>query len=224
MKKWISEIIAELKKFDLEVLVIICYSSFILLFSLYLKRTRIFFPNEPFFEKMLVLGIMYGISPIIPMILFKNKPEDYGVQIGNFKVWIKDILIIICIMIPVLLIAFKFTNLKAVYPLSYTARTGMNKLLIYEFVHLCYMFGWELFFRGFMLFGLSKKIDYKIAILIQTIPFALMHYRKPPLEAYGSIIAGIFLGIIAIRGKSFLPCAILHFLIAFIGDILGLIF
>ncbi|MEO0126991.1 MAG: CPBP family intramembrane glutamic endopeptidase [candidate division WOR-3 bacterium] len=224
MKNWINEIIAELKKFDLEVLVIICYSTFVLLFSLYLKRTRIFFPNESFFEKMLVLGIMYGTSPVIPMLLFKNKPKDYGIRIGDYKVWAKDILLILCIMIPIVLIAFKFTNFKSVYPLSHTARRGINNLLIYEFVHLCYMFGWELFFRGFMLFGLSKKIDHRLAILIQTIPFALLHYRKPPLEAYGSIIAGIFLGIIAIRGKSFLPCAILHFSVALIADILGLIF
>ncbi|MGB9721748.1 MAG: CPBP family intramembrane glutamic endopeptidase [bacterium] len=224
MKKWVDEIIVEIKKFDLEVLVIICYSCFVLLFSLYLKRTRIFFPNEPFFEKLLVLGIIYGFSPIIPMYLFKNKPKDYGFAFGNFRIWIKDIIIIFCIMMPILLVAFKFTNFKNVYPLSYTARRGLNELLVYELTHLCYMFGWEFFYRGFMLFGLSKKIDYRIAILIQTIPFALLHYRKPPLEAYGSIIAGIFLGIIAIRGKSFLPCAILHFSIALIADILGLLF
>lgn len=224
MKNWIKEIISEIKKFDLEVLVIICYSTFVLLFSLFLKRTKFFFPNESFFEKMIVLGIIYGISPIIPMILFKNRPQDYGLRIGDFRVWVKDILIILCIMIPVLLISFAFTNFKTVYPLSHTARRGLNNLLVYEFVHLCYMFGWEFFFRGFMLFGLSKKVDHRLAILIQTIPFALMHYRKPPLEAYGSIIAGIFLGIIAIRGKSFLPCAILHFSIAFLGDMLGLLF
>jgi membrane protease YdiL (CAAX protease family) len=224
MKKWLKEIIRELKKFDLEILFIICYSCFILLFSLYLKRTRIFFPNEPFFEKKLILGIIYGLSSVIPMILFKNKLKDYGITIGDTKVWLKDIIIILCIMIPILLVTFKLTNFKSVYPLSHTARSGINNLLIYEFTHLCYMFGWEFFYRGFMLFGLSKKIDYRIAILIQTIPFALMHYRKPPLEAYGSIVAGIFLGIIAIRGKSFLPCALLHFTIALIADILGLIF
>jgi membrane protease YdiL (CAAX protease family) len=86
------------------------------------------------------------------------------------------------------------------------------------------MFSWEFFFRGFMLFGLAKKMDNRLAILIQTIPFALMHYRKPPLEAYGSIFAGIFLGIIAIRARSFLPSAILHFLVALSADIIGMVF
>jgi len=224
MIKWLNEIITEIKKFDLETLIIICYASFILLFSLYLKRTRLFFPDEPFFEKLIVLGIIYGLSPFLPMVLFKNKPQNYGIRLGDFKIRVKDLVVILCIMIPILLITFKFTNFKSIYPLSYTARKGINNFIIYQIAQLCYMFGWEFFYRGFMLLGLSKKIDKRLAILIQTIPFALMHYRKPPLEAYGSIFAGIFLGIIAIRARSFLPCAILHFLIALFADILGLIF
>ncbi len=224
MKKWINEIISELKKFDIEPLVIICYSTFVLLFSMYFRHTRIFFRNEPFFEKLLVMGILYFFAPVIPMLIFKNKPGDYGIRLGNYRIWIKDLVIIICIMIPVMLIAFLFTNFKTVYPLSHTARKGINNFMIYQGIQICYMLGWEFFFRGFMLFGLAKKIDTRLAILIQTIPFAILHYRKPPLEAYGSIIAGIFLGIIAVRARSFLPCAILHFFIALIGDILGLIF
>jgi len=224
LKNYIKEIIAEIKKFELETLVIITYSSFILLFSVYIRRTRIFFPTEPFFEKLLVLGIIYGFSPIVPMFLFKNKPADYGIDIGNFKVWIKDLVIFLWIMLIILLIVFKFTRFKSTYPLSLTARLGLRNFFIYEAVQLFHMMGWEFFFRGFMLFGLAKKIDKNLAILIQTIPFAILHYRKPPLEAYGSIFAGIFLGIIAIRGKSFLPCAILHFLVALFADILGIIF
>jgi membrane protease YdiL (CAAX protease family) len=75
-----------------------------------------------------------------------------------------------------------------------------------------------------MLFGLSKKLNKTTAILIQTIPFALLHYRKPVIEAYGSIFAGVFQGIIGVRGKSFLPCAILHYMVALAADIMGMIF
>uniref|UniRef100_A0A7C6AF32 CPBP family intramembrane metalloprotease n=1 Tax=candidate division WOR-3 bacterium TaxID=2052148 RepID=A0A7C6AF32_UNCW3 len=224
MNKYIDELISEFKKFDLEIFVTVCYSSFILLFSLYLKRTRIFFPNEPFFEKLIVLGIIYAISPFIPMFLFKNKPADYGLKFGEYKVWLKDLFIIFFVMLMILLIVFKFTNFKSVYPLSYTARKGFNNFVMYQIIQLFHMFSWEFFFRGFMLFGLAKKMDNKLAILIQMIPFALMHYRKPPLEAYGSIFAGIFLGIIAIRGRSFLPCALLHFFVALSADIIGMMF
>ena len=73
-----------------------------------------------------------------------------------------------------------------------------------------------------MLFGLEKKLG-RVSVLIQAIPFAIMHYRKPQLEAYGSIFAGIFLGIIGLRARSFLPCAILHFLVALTADVIGIL-
>lgn len=224
MKKWFTEIISEIKKFDLETSTIICYACFVLLFSIYLKRTRIIFNNEPFYERLTIQGIIYFMSPFVIMLLFKNRPADYGIRLGNLKTWLKDLIILLLIMLPILLITFKFTNFKSVYPLSINARKGVDNFIIYQTAQLIYMFGWEFFYRGFMLFGLSKKIDPRLAILIQTVPFAIMHYRKPPLEAYGSIITGIFLGIIAIRARSFLPCAILHFLVALVADIFGLVF
>jgi len=181
-------------------------------------------PKEPFLERLLVQGILYGFSPVLPMLLFRNKPGNYGITIGEPKIWIKDLLFFYIIMLIVLVITFKFTNFKSFYPLYRKAGAGMHYFLIYQAIQLVHMFGWEFFFRGFMLFGLSKKMNPRIAILIQTIPFALMHYRKPYLEAYGSIFAGVFQGVIAVRGKSFLPCAILHFLVAFTADVLGIIF
>lgn len=93
---------------------------------------------------------------------------------------------------------------------------------MYQAVQLFHMFTWEFFFRGYMLFGLEKKLG-RASILVQAIPFAIMHYRKPPLEAYGSIFAGIFLGIIALRARSFLPCALLHFGVALTADIIGIL-
>lgn len=222
MKKWLAEILSEVKKFDLEVLTIILYSCFILLFSIYLKRTKIFFANEPFLEKLLITGFIYLTSPFLHMVLFKNKPKDYGISLGKIKIWIKDLAFFFCIMLIVLILAFKFSNLGSFYPLYKKAGKNWNFFITYELIQLFHMFAWEFFFRGFMLFGLAKKIDYRIAILTQTIPFALLHYRKPPLEAYGSILAGFFLGIMGIRAHSFIPCAMLHFLVALTGDILGI--
>lgn len=217
----IGEFINEFKKFDGESIFIVVYSTFILLISTFLRRTWFFFPREPFLEKLLLLGIIYGLAPFLPFFLFKNKPGNYGINFGNFKIWIKDVVFFYIIMVAILFVVFKFTNVGQFYPLYRRAGIRINYFLIYQVVQLFHMFSWEFFFRGFMLFGLAKKLDKQTSILIQTIPFALMHFRKPPLEAYGSIIAGIFLGIIAFRGNSFLPCAILHFLVAITADLLA---
>jgi hypothetical protein len=39
-------------------------------------------------------------------------------------------------------------------------------------------------------------------------------------EFYGSFVAGIALGWLAVRGRSFLPCFALHWAIAFTFDVL----
>lgn len=213
----------ELKKFDLETAFIIVWSSFVLLVSLYIGRPKFIWNQEPFLGKLLFLGAIYGLSPFLPFFLFRNKPRDYGLSLGNLKVWPRDVLFYFAVMVVILLVSFKFSRLKITYPLYYKAKFGADHFLIYQAVQLFHMMGWEFFFRGFMLFGLSKKMDSRLSVLIQTIPFALMHYRKPPLEAYGSIFAGIFQGLIGLQAGSFLPCAILHWLVAFAADVIGII-
>ncbi len=215
---------AELRKFDPETALIIAYATFVLLFSLYFSRTRIFMPREPFLEKLLVMGILYGFSPVLLMLIFRRKPADYGIGIGEPRIWLKDLGFLFLVMLVILVIAFKFSGFKSFYPLYKKAAHGLGPFLLYEAIQLFHMFAWEFFFRGFMLFGLSKKMDQRLAILIQTIPFAMMHFRKPPLEAYGSIFAGVFQGVVAVRGRSFLPCAILHFMVALTADVLGILF
>jgi hypothetical protein len=49
-----------------------------------------------------------------------------------------------------------------------------------------------------------------------------MHVGKPGPEAIGSIVAGIALGIIALRNRSFIPGAILHWAVAVTLDLFAL--
>ncbi len=217
-----KQYIEELKGFDRETLIVIAYSTFILLFGIYFRRVITILPREMFLNRLMVLGILYMVSPFILMPFFRRRPVDYGFAFGNARKWSVEILVFYLLMLVVLVIAFRLTNLKNIYPLYKKSAHGVHLFLIYQAVQFSHMFAWEFFFRGFMLFSLEKKVG-KIAVLIQMIPFAIMHYRKPELEAYGSIIAGIFLGIVALRGRSFLPCAILHFTVALSADILGIL-
>jgi membrane protease YdiL (CAAX protease family) len=47
-----------------------------------------------------------------------------------------------------------------------------------------------------------------------------MHYGKPHIEMIVSFPAGLILGLLALRAKSFLPCFVLHFAAALTFDIL----
>lgn len=213
----------ELRSFDPEVAFIIAYATLVLLVSIYLPRTRLFFPREPFLSRLVTSGLLYLLAPTIPMVVFRRTPIDYGVRLGDWKIWVVDLIIMLTIMIVVMAAVFPFTNFRNVYPLWRPAARSPALFLSYQGIQLFHMTAWEYFFRGFMLFGLSRKIDRRLAILIQTIPFAIMHFRKPALEAYASILAGIFLGILSTRGRSFLPSALLHFGVALCSDVIGLL-
>ena len=221
----IRQYIKEIRQLDFETVIIIVYSTFILLFGIYLRRMHLVFSGrqELFLDRLIIMGILYGISPLPLFFLFKRKPRDYGVSLGRVTQWLKEVAVFYLIMLLILLVVFKFTGMKYYYPLYGKAARGVNYFLLYQGIQLFHMFTWEFFFRGFMLFGLERKLG-KTSILVQTIPFAIMHYRKKPLEAYGSIFAGVFLGILGLRSRSFLPCALLHFLVALSADLLGIVF
>ena len=102
-------------------------------------------------------------------------------------------------MIPVVILAvIVYPPFVAKYPLCKAVMSSWQAFLLYQIAYGIYMFSWEFFFRGFMLFGFGTKNSENYAILIQTIPFAVMHYSKPLPEALGSIIAGVFAGCVSV--------------------------
>lgn len=52
------------------------------------------------------------------------------------------------------------------------------------------MIGREFLFRGFLLFGLSKNINFFTANIIQTFLFFLAHSGKPQIEVASTILTG----------------------------------
>ena len=82
-----------------------------------------------------------------------------------------------------------------------------------------YLFCWEFFFRGYLLFGLLRSIGWA-AVIVQAIAFGLLHLGKPTSEVAASFGAGIVLGILALNAKSFAPCFLLHWASSVAFDLL----
>lgn len=71
-----------------------------------------------------------------------------------------------------------------------------------------------------MLFGLEKKFGY-YSVLIQMIPFVILHNGKPFLETIGAIFGGIALGILALRTRSFYYCVLTHIGVMYSIDLIS---
>jgi len=152
--------------------------------------------------------IYYVILPVfVILFILKDNPLDYGFRIGNYRIWLTYVFITIIIGVPVLLIGSRFASVHQYY---------IRQFNYYEFFTsaVVILFAWEYLLRGFLLFGLKKRFG-EGSIIIQMVPFVLLHLGKPEAETLSCIVTGLWFGWIAYRGNSFWPAFIIHVFINF---------
>ena len=181
--------------------------------------------SYPYYYWFLITAFTLLLVPVLVATFgTKEKLSDYGIQLGNQKLGWRVTGIAWIVMIPVVILAvIAYPPFVAKYPLCKVVASSWQAFLPYQLAYGVYMFSWEFFFRGFMLFGLERKFG-NYSILIQTIPFAVMHYSKPLPEALGSIIAGVLLGVLALETRSFIYGAAIHWLVAMTMDVTAVTF
>jgi membrane protease YdiL (CAAX protease family) len=150
--------------------------------------------------------LYFALIPVVIIILLRRNPLDFGLRLGNPKVWGFHVIIFCLIAWPVLHFSAANPSIS-----DYYLEENFS-LLNYSLVSLGSLFGSEFLYRGFLLFGLKEKFG-EASILIQAIPFVLTHLGKPEPETLSTIITGIYFGYICYQGKSFWPALIVHLFI-----------
>jgi len=93
--------------------------------------------------------------------------------------------------------------------------------MAWEVMYFAQFFALEVFFRGWMLGALRKSVG-SAAIFAMAMPYCMIHYGKPYLEANGAIVAGIFLGSLSMKTKSIYAGFLVHITVALSMDLLSL--
>lgn len=168
-------------------------------------------------------GVILFFIPLLSSPLL-GPSERFGLRLGNARTWLIDIGIAWFILLVLILIFGRSPGFYLFYPMYKPAGYAWSQFVFYQSCQLTYMIGWEFIFRGYLLFTAKKEVGVIPAIIIQMLPFAYLHLGKPELELYGSVLAGLLLGLIAIRANSFLPCAILHFAVALTMDLFAILY
>jgi len=172
-------------------------------------------------ERRFFQAIYFFVIPILFIVFrLKQNPLDFGLKGTSLKQSFRYLLLLILIMIPAVFFISHTKTFIRYYPQYRPILTNFDLFLIYEAIMLFHLAGWEWIFRGFLLFGLKQKLGDQTSIMIQTIPFVVFHITKPTVELFGSIIAGVILGIIAIRTHSIWPGVIAHWLVQLFLDML----
>jgi uncharacterized protein len=158
--------------------------------------------------------IYYLFIPLAAgFLIFRDKPWDYGIRIGRWKLAIVLTTITLAVFS---LIVYGASKIPEVYRYYHMYSVNWPPYIL---TRALYMFAWEFIFRGYMLFGLERSIG-KSAIFVQTIPFVLLHFGATDLETLVTIPEGFVLGYVAYKTRSFLPCFIIHIGIDVLMDVL----
>ena len=179
-------------------------------------------PGWPGAVTVLWRSAFYLALPLLSLILLRLSPAKVGFGLAHPGRWLRDIGLLYLVMLPLVYLASRQAGFQRAYPFFAFERLGTGNLLLGLGIRAVGMFAWEFICRGYLLFGFERRVGGPAAIAVQTIPFAVMHVGKPGPEAIGSIVAGIVLGIVALRNRSFIPGVILHWSVAATLDIFAL--
>lgn len=228
---WVRNTIRSLDK---KILIIFLSVAILQTISWYYTSRRFFRQNLlPHFQSMPSVDLLnflywfigdfitYFILPILIIrFLLRENTKDYGLCAGDHRKGLQFTIPAVLLMLIILWFVSSGISFSYTYPQLASARDNWGIFLIFETGMMIYMFAWEFIWRGFFLFGLERKFGY-YSIMIQTIPFVILHNGKPELEAFSSIAGGIILGVIALRTRSFLYGFFIHYFIILNIDLLS---
>jgi membrane protease YdiL (CAAX protease family) len=165
--------------------------------------------------------LLYLLLPAVVLAgVFRIPLRDLGFRARGFLRHLGVYVGLYALMAGALLVASRRPDFLGTYPFVAAARTELPSFLIWEAAYLAQFFALESFFRGFLLFGLEAAIG-RLAIPVMVVPYTMIHFHKPPLEAFGALAAGLVLGHLALRARSFYGGALLHGLVALSMDALS---
>lgn len=183
----------------------------------------------PYFELLAHLwwGMWHVLAyALIPMALirwvFREPLAAYGWQWGAARrYWVWYVLLATPIVGFAALASLR-EDFILYYPFYKAAHRSWFDLLAWEFIYLVQFLCLEFFFRGFMLHACKPAFG-SHAIFIMVLPYLMIHFSKPWLEATGAILFGILLGVLALRSRSVWGGFLVHAAVALSMDCFALL-
>lgn len=187
--------------------------------------------SEPFMVSHAIEGTWYLLAPSLAVILLSTVTSissrvkfifplvglrNFGLCIGTCSGW-RDALVFFAMILPFIVGAGLLEDFSKYYPLSRLARSSFQCFLAWQAVQLLFFLGWEFLNRGLLLFGFESSMG-RWSVIAVAVPFCLLHFGKPGVEAAGSFVAAIVLGWLTLRARSMMPAVALHWACAFTLD------
>ncbi|HVZ88561.1 MAG TPA: CPBP family intramembrane glutamic endopeptidase [Polyangia bacterium] len=162
---------------------------------------------------------------LVPLVLWRlffprDHLADFGLRVRGLRdhAWIYALCVVV--MVPVILTVSRQRDFVEYYPMYKAAGRSWLDFALWETLYLAQFFTLEIFFRGFWLralrgFGAG-------AIWSMIVPYCMIHFGKPYLEACGAMVAGVVLGSLAMYTRSIYAGFLVHATVAVLNDCVAL--
>jgi len=169
-----------------------------------------------FWEHVVAVLAAYLLAPLAVSTALGFRPKELGFKPPNRR-GVKLFLLLFALSIPLSLYGTTIPSMRNYYPVF--PYSGPGSFLLGELGMGLVMLAHEAFYRGFLLFPLAEKSE-PLAMILQDIPYTLVHVGKPGIEVPYSLIAGVIFAKMDLEGESFVPSFLLHWLGSAFFDLL----
>jgi membrane protease YdiL (CAAX protease family) len=159
---------------------------------------------------------------LVLKLVLRDRLRDMGLGLGSLgQHWGWYVLLASPILVFVVLASYR-PDFIDYYPFYRQAHLSWTDLLLWELIYLLQFVCLEFFFRGFFVHALRPAMGVN-AVFVMCVPYLMIHFPKPWLEATGAILFGLFLGVLSLRSRSIWGGVAVHVAIAASMDIAALI-
>jgi len=170
----------------------------------------------------LTIVLYLPLPMLLVTLVFRHRLRDYGLTLALKKQNLALYGAMLLIMAPIVFYVSTRTDFLSIYPFYRGAPLApLGAVLAWEAAYGLQFVALEFFFRGFLVLGLERYIG-RYAVWVAVVPYCMIHYHKPPLEAFAAIVAGIVLGEVARRTRSILGGVLVHLSVALSMDALAI--
>lgn len=166
----------------------------------------------------------YVVLPVLTIkLILKGRIRDFGFRFRGIGSSWKVYLLLYGLSIPFILFASTQANFLDTYPF-YTLspeEAFWPYLWLWWGLYAVQFAALEFFFRGFMVHGLKLRMGVT-SVFVMVVPYVMIHFAKPPLEALSAVVGGTVLGYLSLKTNSVWWGAGVHIAIAATMDLLAL--
>jgi membrane protease YdiL (CAAX protease family) len=167
-----------------------------------------------------VLG--YFVIPAATLKLGRQKIREHGLETRGFleHAWmyaLAYLVVLVCV------IAVSFTEeFSTYYPFYKLASRSWFDFVAWELLYAAQFFSLEFFFRGYWLAACKRAMGSQ-AIFAMVVPYCMIHFGKPGVEALAAIVAGVVLGTLSMKTRSIWSGFLIHVSVAISMDVAALL-